>query len=203
MKPKKCKQCGQKFTPARGFQPTCSTDCAILWARDNPQFTQTANKRIEGLAKRTRSRQKREKLKEMMPAREWIKKAQTAFNAYIRARDRHFPCICCNSWGEGEDWMPGGKWDCGHFLSRGAYPELRFHEDNAHRQLKSCNAGASKYAKKSRTVAKGYRKNLITKIGVERVEWLEGPHEPLKLTIPQIQEIERTYKAKLKALQDS
>jgi len=45
-----------------------------------------------------------------------------------------------------------------------------------------------------------YRINLIKKIGIERVEWLEGPHPPAKWTIEELQGIISTYKQKLKLL---
>lgn len=91
-------------------------------------------------------------------------------------------------------------WDAGHFLTRGAYPELKFDEDNCHRQLKSCNAGSGKFAAKQKTVSESYRIRLIEKIGIERVERLEGPHPPRKWTIEDLQEIRETYKSKLREL---
>jgi len=38
-----------------------------------------------------------------------------------------------------------------------------------------------------------YRRGLVEKIGVDRVEWLEGPHEPKKYTREQIIEIKKKY----------
>ena len=46
-----------------------------------------------------------------------------------------------------------------------------------------------------------YRVNLIKKIGLEWVEWLEGPHDPIKYTIDDLKNIKLTYRAKLKELQ--
>ena len=45
-----------------------------------------------------------------------------------------------------------------------------------------------------------YRINLINKIGVEKLEWLEGPHKPKKYTCTELKEIELLYKQKLKDL---
>ena len=54
----------------------------------------------------------------------------------------------------------------GHFYSAGKYPKLRFNEDNVHLQGKSDN-----YFNGANLLE--YRKNLIYKIGIERVEELE------------------------------
>lgn len=130
--------------------------------------------------------------------------AQTAFNAFIRARDNDLPCISCGRTDadvkQTDGWKTGGAWDCGHFLTRGAFPELRFEELNAHKQCKSCNGGSDKYAKKTQLVRDGYRINLIKKIGLDKVEWLEGPHEPKKYTCAELKEIELRYKVLIKAL---
>lgn len=132
------------------------------------------------------------------------KEAQKAFNAYIRARDNLDSCISCervNAEVENTDgWKVGGAWDCGHYLTVGAHPELRFEELNAHKQCKSCNGGSDKYAKKTKLVATDYRINLIKKIGLDKVEWLEGPHEHKKYTCKDLKEIELKYKQKLKEL---
>lgn len=46
-----------------------------------------------------------------------------------------------------------------------------------------------------------YRVNLINRIGLERVESLEGPHDPAKYTIDDLKAIKATYKAKLRELE--
>jgi hypothetical protein len=48
------------------------------------------------------------------------------------------------------------------------------------------------------TIRSKYRENLIAKIGLERVEWLEGPHEPKRYRIEDLKEIRDTYRLKLK-----
>lgn len=52
----------------------------------------------------------------------------------------------------------------------GAMAALRYHHDNIHLQCEPCNT-----AKSGNQLE--YRIRLIKKIGVERVEWLEGNHE--------------------------
>lgn len=133
---------------------------------------------------------KREKLairkEAIKPRSKWLKEAQTQFNKYIRLRDRQDPCISCGRHHE-------GQYHAGHYKTVGANPELRFEERNCHKQCAPCNNHLSG------NIA-NYRPNLITKIGMEGVEWIEGPHEPLKLSIDEIKELIATYKDKIKEL---
>ena len=174
VKMKKCKACGNKFALFNSLAQVCSIDCAIQYAKDNKvqervrrKLTQIAKERIK-----TRS--------------EHLRKAQTAFNAFIRERDKNEPCISC---GRHHD----GQYHAGHYRSVGACPELRFCELNVHKQCSACNNH------KSGNIVE-YRINLVKKIGVEQVEWLEGSHEPKKYTIEQIKEIRAEYQLKLKEL---
>lgn len=195
MKPKKCKNkdCRAEFTPARPLQSACSIACAISLTNASKERARAEKARKERLA----HRQAKERIKTKA---EWMREAQTEFNTFIRLRDKDQPCICCGSYGLDENWLTGGKWDAGHFLGRGAYPELRFIEDNVHKQLKTCNGGSGKFAAKARTVAQEYRDRLIMKIGIDRVEFLEGPHEPKRYTIDDLKAIKAHYRAKVREL---
>lgn len=193
---RRCACCKTEFAPARQGQRVCSIGCAQAAAV-------AARVRAESRAQRDRNRETKQALEKIKPRSQWIKEAQAAFNGFVRTRDKDLPCICCGQWSQDEGWKPGGSWDAGHFLGVGAYPELRFVEDNCHKQLKSCNAGSGKYARKGRTVAQEYRDRLIEKIGIERVEYLEGPHEPKKYTIDELKAIKAEYIAKRKALEAS
>lgn len=176
--------CRAEFTRQRIGQKVCSPGCAI-------ELTKLQKAKVA-------RKETAQKKKEAWPRRKWVKSAQAAFNAFIRERDKGLPCICCGKYAV--EGIYGGSWDAGHFLTVGACPELRFTEDNCHKQLKSCNAGSGKYTAKGKTVSQSYRENLIKKIGLERVEWLEGPHPPQKWTIEELQEIRRVYTGKLKQL---
>jgi hypothetical protein len=46
----------------------------------------------------------------------------------------------------------------------------------------------------------GYRPRLIEKIGIEAVEWLEGPHEPKRYTVEQLKAMTAEYRAKTREL---
>lgn len=191
LKPKQCKNpdCSNTFAPIRSTHKACSLPCALVIAREATRKREARENRARKQKLKTRS--------------EWLDEAQQQFNRYIRLRDAKEPCICCGSYGKGEDWLTGGKWDAGHFLSIGAFPELRFEEDNCHKQLKSCNSGVIRSKKRVHTVHDSerqatikakYRVRLINKIGLDRVEWLEGPHKAKKCTIEEIIEIKHKYR---------
>ncbi|HDL5482293.1 TPA: recombination protein NinG, partial [Mannheimia haemolytica] len=118
----------------------------------------------------------------------WLKDLQNIFNKFIRLRDKDLPCISCGRHHQ-------GQWHAGHYKTVGGNPELRFNEDNVHRQCSVCNNHLH-----GNIV--NYRVNLIEKIGLERVEFLERKdHPPLKLTIEQIKDLIKVYKAKCKELE--
>ena len=194
----KCPVCKQPAELRINLKLFCSYDCAAQWGKAQTDKAK-AKRQLE---QRRADRVKKESFKRRS---EWIASLQTVFNKYIRLRDAGLNCISCDR----PEWeidastpinRTGGLWDAGHYLSRGAYPELRFEESNCHKQCKSCNAGSGKFSAKGRTVTQRYRVNLIEKIGLEKVEWLEGPQEPLKLTIEQIQQMIADYKLKIKEM---
>lgn len=145
-------------------------------------------------------RETKERKEALMTVSDWIKKVQVKFNAYIRERDRGLPCISCSRMDHEitELGGRGGQWDAGHYRSRGASPELRFEPLNCHRQCKSCNGGAGQYSRKDHTVQKAYRKNLEKKIGIEKLEWLEGPHPKKHYRIPELKELYKYWSDMLK-----
>lgn len=162
-----CKICGNPNKS--GLAKTCSPKCALELVRWEAQ---------EGRRKafRRKTRRDREKLKTRS---DWLKEAQAAFNAYIRERDAEQMCVSCQK--------PCKKRNAGHYRSVGSAPELRFEELNCHLQCEHCNSYLSGNLIE-------YRKNLIHKIGQEKLDWLEGPHEPKKYTIEQLKEIKAKYK---------
>ena len=148
---------------------------------------------IEKKIERKAHKEAKEKLKSRG---DHTKDAQTQFNRHVRARDYGARCISCGK-SEAELKIQSNiVMVCGHFLSVGAHPELRFEPLNAHLQCTRCNGGAGKYGNfnnKQLTVTQDYRINLIEKIGLEQVEWLEGPHDPKKYTIEEIKAIKAKY----------
>lgn len=96
----------------------------------------------------------------------WLKKKATDnFNRFIRERDSEDGYGRCISSGQPLR-VPSINAHAGHFYSGGHYPILKFNEDNVHLQGKSDN-----YFKSGNLLE--YRKNLIRKIGAQKVEKLD------------------------------
>lgn len=181
---KACEVCQQPFIVLRMGQKVCGIVCA----RKYPKVLKAKNARE--LRERKRAARKLSAFKA---------DAQRAFNAWIRLRDAELGCVSCGE--TNPPMLLGGQWDAGHFLSRGAYPELAFEPLNVWRQCKSCNAGSGKFAHKARTVNQKYEEELLRRIGPEKLAWLKGPHEAKKYTREDYEAIEATYKAKRKELE--
>lgn len=143
-----------------------------------------AGRKTAAKAKKENAQQKRAFKDNDKPFR--AKQAQKAFNAYIRARDDKEPCISCQR-------HHTGQYHAGHYKTAGGNPELRFEEINCHKQCAPCNNHLSGNIGE-------YRINLINKIGLELVAYLEGPHELKKYTASDYKEIETRYKNKLREL---
>lgn len=184
----KCCHCKQITNNRVGLKWACDFDHAIL-------FTQADKAKKLLRVRQNERKENREAKIAQKTRRDWIADTQIVFNKYIRTRDALLPCVCCGKFGPDESWKPGGSFDAGHYLSVGSHPELRFNPENCHKQLKSCNAGAGKYARSNFTVNKRYRVGLIKRIGLEDVERLEGPHDPAKFTIDELKEIKAKYSA--------
>ena len=179
IKPKKCKVCSTTFTPFLSTQVVCNISCAIKQA-------EKIRKKSDVEIKKADRKKTTERKLALKSRSDWLRDAQIIFNRFIRMRDDGLNCISCAK-------PMHKKVNAGHYLSVGSHPELRFNELNCHAQCEHCNSWLSGNAIE-------YRKNLIQKIGVDLVEWLESKHEPKKYTIEQIKELILTYKQKIKAL---
>lgn len=174
---KKCKVCSEPFDPIRPLQKVCSPACALTLARR--QAEKTKAKALSQDRKATR-----EKLQAMQTRPQLLKRAQTAFNTFIRARDSGKPCISCGKPLSAE----ANTNDCGHYRSVGSAPHMRFVEDNAHGQCKHCN-----YHLAGNHVE--YRRGLIERIGLAEVERIERDQVVRKYTREGLVEIARHYRA--------
>ena len=194
---RKCERCSE-YKPAESGVKTpvawfCCHVCAIEFARERSAKAaarqaakrKADNSKVERLAKS----ELRQRKMEVKSVGYWMKRAQSAFNAWVRERDRDQPCISCGRHHQGQN-------HAGHYRPAGSNPELRFEPDNCHKQCAPCNSHLSGNLTK-------YRQALIAKVGLERVEWLEGPHEPKRYRMDDYQAIESEYKAKLKEINGS
>lgn len=186
-KTRRCKHCKQKNENfiVININSFCDYSCATKFA-----FKKSAVDRAKAAKKKHIEQKKAFRLNDK-PLR--AKEAQKAFNAFIRKRDEYIDCISCGKERKETAVSSGSNFHAGHFKTAGGFPELRFEELNCHKQCAYCNNHLSG------NVAE-YRKNLIDKIGIDKVEWLEGPHKSKKYTCEDLKAIELKYKAKLKEL---
>lgn len=147
VKRKKCCVCAELFTPQfTTFQKTCSTNCAIIYAK-----TKEVIKR-QGLNKMRNEKVDSNKLETA------INTTKKQFNTFIRERDKGKKCISC-----GCKWNPG--FQAGHAYSAAKFNGIRFDFDCVHGQCFACN-----------NLKEGnydsYQLNLPGVIGKERAESL-------------------------------
>lgn len=175
-KAKKCKVCPAEFVPRKMGQKVCGIACAKIQGRADRQ---------KAVAKKARADVRA--LNERDP--QWQKaKAQEAFNAFIRYRDKDLPCISCDN--------TTRQMHAGHYIAIGANESLRFEELNCHKQCSICNNFKS--ANKD-----GYRPALILKIGQDKFDWLTGPHDPKRYRLQDYIDIKIHYRQALKELKDA
>lgn len=172
-KPKK-RQCQAKgcltyFAPINSFSTACSPKCAIKIIQQKKEEKEKNNRKIDKVKKDA-----------LRPMSYWAKRAQKAFNEYIRLRDRNEPCISCRRHHK-------KQWHCSHYQSVGSTPWLRFHPFNGNRSCSACNNFLSG------NIAE-YRKHLINKIGVKNVEWLESFSSNYRFTKEDYLEIHDYFK---------
>tara|TARA_R110000868_G_scaffold296267_1_gene556496 strand:- start:269 stop:820 length:552 start_codon:yes stop_codon:yes gene_type:complete len=172
-KPKKCKECKKDFYPYNSLQSVCTPKCASEYA-----------------AKKVWAKEKKVMKAKAMSRTELLKIAQVTFNTYIRLRDKHLPCISCGS-------IADIQQHAGHYFSVGAYPALRFNEDNVNKQCVQCN-----------NFLHGnlldYDRALKVKIGLERYNQLYALKTSIfKPSAIEINDLIEVYKARIKELKQN
>lgn len=188
----KCRHCGEYADSENGVRVPlgffCSMSHVAAHGLDKSKAATArrlakSNKVIVDEEKAIRRKLKQDK--EALRPRSWyIKELQKHFNKFIRLRDYELPCISCGRHHQ-------GQYHAGHYRTVGSSPELRFDELNCHKQCAPCNNHMS-----GNIV--NYRPNLITKIGQQKVDWIEGPHEAAKQSIDELKALISHYKEKIK-----
>jgi len=199
IKSKPCKNCKAEFQPRSTWAKACRPLCGLEIARKERE-------RKAKLLESANRKENRAKLEKLKTRGQWLKEAKTAIQKARRLEElaKGSGCMSCGRSQlqvVGTDgWKPGGSWDGGHFLSKGARPELALEPLNIWLQCKSCNAGSGKYARKGYTVNAAFRTNLIARIGLHAVEALESDHEQRHYSIEDLKHIKKTYAAKAREL---
>lgn len=171
VKHKTCKVCKEKFELINSMQKVCNYKCGL---------------RLADLDKRKKYRKDLISYrKENKKLSDHVKEAQVSFNAYVRVRDYHDPCI---SSGKPETYG-ANEFDCGHYRSVGSAPHLRFNLHNAHKQHKHDNNFLSGNIVE-------YRPRLLAKIGLDKLEALETNNEYRKYTKEYCERVKRIFNKK-------
>ena len=122
-----------------------------------------------------------------------LERARRVFQEWVRLRDAKYfadkglptSCIDCG--------RTSGQFQGGHFITVGSRPELQFHPANCHSQLAQCNLFKSQSDSQ-------YRDNLIAKVGLPMVEYLENYRAVIRWTAEEIEEIRAHYRGLIKEL---
>jgi len=177
VKERTCRVCGGRYLPwsvASNLNRFCGFECAT-------DFAKAKRDRDRAKASRRRLKERREALK---TKGDYLKEAQQAFNAFIRARDQGRPCISCGA-------LPGprygGSMDAGHYRSTGSAPHMRFHLLNCHAQCKRCNRDLSGNPVE-------YRKALVERYGEDRVAALEHDDRSPQYRIEDLKRIKKIFR---------
>ena len=182
MNPKKCKSCGQKFTPQRPMQQACSIPCAV----DLANKAKAKAVKVRAQKERKEIKAKKESLKSRA---DWAREAQTAVNRYVRLRDAKNGCVSCD---KPANWQ--GQWHASHYRSVGAAGNLRFHLWNIHKACSVCNNHLSGNLAE-------YEPRLRAKIGDEKGDWLRGQNGPVKYSIDYLKRIKAVFTKKARRLE--
>jgi hypothetical protein len=133
----------------------CSTPCAIKHTEQKRAKADRATLKAAKAKLKTRSQYQAE--------------AQKTLNAWVRdVRDNGKGCISCGT--------RTGAMHAGHYLSRGAHADMALCPDNIYKQCARCNL-----YQHGNLIA--YRANLVAIRSDAFVQWLEGAHPSIKITI--------------------
>ena len=170
----RCKHCKEKFEAKHFNQKYCfKPECVKAW--------------VETAKQKNWKKEKKELKEQLETVQSLTKKAQTYFNAYIRARDKHKTCVSC-------DKPLGSKFDAGHYYSAGGFGSVRFNELNVHGQCVYCNQHLH-------ANLLNYQIGIEQRIGGEAlIELHEQAHKVRKYTRQELRDIIETYKKKTKEI---
>jgi len=145
-KNRKCKDCGETYTPTAHAQPRCFKCKQIKF---NEQQARYCDNRKQNLINRASKPQK--------PLKAKRNNRQDAINAEVRKRDACKPCVSCG--------VIGRVLQAGHFHSVNQCPELRYDLSNIHGQCGKCNSMMTQNPE----IPQNYRVEIEKRIGAEEL----------------------------------
>jgi len=186
LKTRRCKLCRTKVPADEAIITRIHAFCCF---EHLIEYSKTeAARRVGEKAKRKAFKEAKKRLQTRADV---LKTAQKAFNEYIRVRDKGKACVSCGAL-QGV-LVQGGAFDAGHYRSVGSAPHLRFHLWNCHTQCVKCNRYLSGNVVE-------YRKGLIKRIGIEKVEMLENINATRKYTKDDLERITKLAKKRTKKI---
>lgn len=192
-KHRNCKVCKTRFKPAAIYEWWCCEEHKIEYAVLVMKERRKQNYDNEIKQRQERQKEDRKQLKvrriNAQPKTYWIKQAQQAVNAFVRARDSNLPCVSCGT-------TSAAQWDAGHYRTTAAAPQFRFDPRQIQKQCSVCNQH------KSGNIVP-YRVELIKRIGIETVEAIENNHERRSYSIEELKGIRDYYRLELKRLKET
>lgn len=156
LKPKKCKNCGNEFTPYRPLVQVCGVSCAVAISK----------KKLAEKEKKEWSKEKREISEKLKTLSDYKKEAKIFFQHWIRIRDvsAGYSCISCGA----KITIPTS--DGSHFFNANQFSGLVFDEMNCHASCQKCNRFEG-----GRLL--DYRHGLIARYGNDYLAQLESKKE--------------------------
>lgn len=190
---RKCRYCGEYRRTDRGEIINggfyCNTGHAIRYAQENAAKARAKQQNIERRAFKAETRKRRAKLNENN--HKWqTAETQRAFNEFIRLLDAGQPCISCGR------ARCGHTWDCGHFLTVAAHPELRFDPRNAFLQGSTCNRPTENgRGKNPAQIRIDFEQGIIRRCGMGHLVWLNSHHPAKHYTCPELADLRAMFRA--------
>jgi hypothetical protein len=163
-----------------------SYECASQHGRDKAAKLKARKKADADKSFKRETKCRREALKSRG---DYLKEAQTAVNAYIRARDSGKPCVSCDKPDNGQHQRHAS-----HYRSVGACSSMRFNTWNIHASCATCNAVLSGNLIE-------YRIRLIPKIGAAKVEMLESANDVTRYSIEYLKRLKKVFAKRTKQTQ--
>lgn len=172
MKRSLCPHCRKRLSDGERIHP----ECVEPWAEAQAEKAERKRaKAVKTAAKeeRARDKAKREKYTDQKAL------TQAVINKWIvHVRDADCACISCGA--------TSGRFQGGHYRSRGSAPHLALDTRNIHKQCYKCNVELHSNAIE-------YRKALVKKFGAEWVDVLECDQKPRKHTNEELKEMRAKF----------
>ncbi len=177
----RCPHCKGKLEAGQRIHLECIDGYAEAQA-EKAKRAEEKKARAAAKVERAETRRRKERAK---TAGQRKSEAQAAINKWIvHVRDKDQPCISCGRHHQ-------GTYHAGHYRSRGSAPHLALDPRNLHKQCAPCNLHLHGNLIE-------YRRGLIERYGIARVEALEADQEPRHLSPGDLDAIRDHYRKAFK-----